>query len=428
MAKDYSEYQPNEVEKRRLRVHGTKDISFKVFRNTAAFLPDTQTLRIIVDNGFEDIMRLDDMEECERIEKEHREIHEDVLSPEDIQQREELRVDGLAENERDFSVLCAKFKIDRTIFDNWAETEYDAHPELKKRPLNNVLSGATITLRYGEGLLDFIYADFEESFKQAMSAVCGFIGLIEIMAEAEGIDVEEARRVVDSRPEPVEKVYSCVQDIVDEYLRFDDTCMYISEIMYQSLYTAVCPPSFTDDRRARPALNKYYDYIRFLQEDYKALIEFCFDPDFWPEVLGSLHAVERYLLYQRIKGLPASIKRTEWFDFDSHQMGGSEIPYGLSKDELVQRLSGKFQPTPEHARFAEEYGIPLDKLGAYLKFPWFLNVRYGFSSLDELLQLEFSKMLEANMRLKRDPESGQYVLPPPAGDNGAGRVGLTPEK
>lgn len=428
MAKDYSEYQPSEAEKRRLRVHGTKDISFKVFHNTAAFLPETQTLRIIVDNGFEEIMRLDDMEECDRIEKEHREIHEGILSPEDIKQREELRIDGLAENERDFSALCAKFRIDRTIFDGWAKAEYDTHPEMKKRPLNNVLSGATITLKYGEGLLDFIYADFVEPFKQAMSTACGFMGLIEAMAESEGIDVEEARRVADRCPEPVEKVYSRVQDIVDEYLKFDDTCMYISDIMYQSLYTAVCPPSFTNDRHARTALNKYYDYIRFLQEDYKELVEFCFDPDFWPEVLCSLHSVERYLLHQRIRGLPANIKRAEWFDFDSHQMGGSEIPYGLSKNKLVQRLSGKFQPTPEHTRFAEEYGIPMDKLGAYLKFPWFLNIRYGFSSLDELLQLEFSKMLEANMRLKRDPKSGQYVLPLAAGDDGAGKEGLTQGK
>lgn len=36
-----------------------------------------------------------------------------------------------------------------------------------ENPLINIFSGAYITLKYGEGILDFIYADFMTPFKQA---------------------------------------------------------------------------------------------------------------------------------------------------------------------------------------------------------------------------------------------------------------------
>lgn len=411
MAKDYTEYQYTDFEKHMLRLRDTKDITFRVFRNTATFYPETKTVRLTVDDGFEDIMRLDEIEEYNRLQCQHQEVHEDTIDTEEEAMSEQQRVEGLKQNEEDFRNLCGKFNIDRTQFETNVRNEYVAHPNTQEQPLNNVLSGSDITLRYGEGLLDFVYADFEDAFKDAARSYSNMVGLVEALASLQGMDVEAARAEAQKRSEPVEKVYSHVCDIVDELFQFDCSVSYVDRIMYRSLYTAICPPSITHDSRVRPALDRYYDYIRFLQEEYKELIEFCFDPDFWPEVLGSLHAVERYILHQRIKGFPLAMQRTERFDFDVHHMSGSEVPYGLSKDELLARFSGSIQTTPALTMFAEKYGVKEDDLKMYIRLPQFLNVRYEFRSVADILQLEFSKLLEANMRFRKVPQSGQYELP-----------------
>ena len=92
-------------------------------------------------------------------------------------------------------------------------------------------------------------------------------------------------------------------------------------------------------------------------------------------------------------------------------MSGHEIPYGLTVDELKARLGKTVELTPAHREFAKQFGLTEAQLKMSLKLPHFLNIRYGFRSLAELLQLEFSKMLEANIRLKKDSETGRYTLP-----------------
>lgn len=411
MSRDYSEYQLTPHEKRLVRLRDTEAITFKVFRNTAAFSPDEKIMRILVDDSFEEVSQLENLEEYERIECEHRDVKPDILSPEDMQEREEQRVEGLEKNARIFADLSGRFQIDRSIFDNYTKNLYMADPDMKEVPLYNVLSGAYITLQYGEGMLDFIYADFDDGFRDAISFSMFITALAEKEAEAEGIDVEAARAEAKSRPEPVEKVYSQVQDIVDEYFAYTGNAIHFSPIIYRSLYTAICPPAIKRDHLVKKALDRYYDYVRFLQEEYKELLEFCFDPDFWPEVLGPLHAVERYLLHQRIYDLGADIVRTERFDFDMQHMSGHEIPYGLTVDELKARFGKAVELTPAHKEFAKQFGLTEAQLKMSLKLPHFLNIRYGFRSLAELLQLEFSKMLEANIRLKKDSETGRYTLP-----------------
>ena len=56
--------------------------------------------------------------------------------------------------------LSSRYQIDREQYEEQLGYWYDYHREEELIPQNNVLSGTVIRLQYGEGLLDFIYADF----------------------------------------------------------------------------------------------------------------------------------------------------------------------------------------------------------------------------------------------------------------------------
>ena len=275
-------------------------------------------------------------------------------------------------------------------------------------PLNNILSGADIHLQYGEGLLDFIYADFEPELQRMIGWARSWRMLADQFKEKNPEEVKALQGQFEELGDT--KVYCHAQDAVSEYFRFVDTMRFAKTIMHCALYTTICPPIFRSDRDADQALTRYAGYLKALQDEYREMVEFCFDGEFWPDVLHDLHAVDRFSLYRRLKDLPSSFQRTEDWSFSMSRMGGEEPPYGLPVEKLKELFSTPIETGSAHEKFAREYGVDLDILKGLLKFPRFLNIQYEFRSVRDILELEFSKMLETNIRLAKDKESGRYVL------------------
>ncbi|MBQ9109876.1 MAG: hypothetical protein IJY06_00695 [Oscillospiraceae bacterium] len=73
---------------------------------------------------------------------------------------------------------------------------------------------------------------------------------------------------------------------------------------YASLYTAISPPAFREQRFAAKPLRQYYQYLKRLQQEYKELLEFCFDESFYPKVLGHMMPSERFSFYKGLHGHP----------------------------------------------------------------------------------------------------------------------------
>lgn len=112
----------------------------------------------------------------------------------------------------------------------------------------------------------------------------------------------------------------------------------IKDIAFASLYTAICPPNFTDRSFDKIKKLKWYlSYLLWLQDVYKEMIEFCYDEYFYPEILGSLYPSERLKLYRTIHDLPFRFDRTEELTI-SNRMGGKEMPYGMPINEILDRI------------------------------------------------------------------------------------------
>ena len=176
----------------------------------------------------------------------------------------------------------------------------------------------------------------------------------------------------------------------------------IKDIAFASLYSAICPPNFIDRNYDKAKKLKWYlSYLLWLQDEYREMIEFCYDEDFYPDILGSLYPSERLRLYRTIHDLPFRFDRTEELSISS-SMGGKEMPYGMPITEMLERIKAKSgEPTEAEKQFAEKYNISVGTLKSCIAYPSFISIKYSFQSVADILELEFTKLLEQNFHFRK---------------------------
>ncbi|MBR5681100.1 MAG: hypothetical protein IKX19_10650, partial [Clostridia bacterium] len=164
MEKDYSEYQPSEYEKYISSRQGRAYIDLKLFHNTVRFDRNQRDMEISVDPCHEYAILINDLRESELIETEGHPLPLYRNEEERLQYGKQIEEQNV-ENKLTFASFLTRFQINRHQFDQDVEDIYEENPDVQKEPLNNVLSGAEICLPVGEGLLDFLYADFQKPYR-----------------------------------------------------------------------------------------------------------------------------------------------------------------------------------------------------------------------------------------------------------------------
>ena len=407
MKKDYSEYSHTEYEKYRIRRSNRRDVRLDYFLNYISFKPEEKQFVITVDdyNEYESMRDLFSDFEKERAEREggayvphHFEFDPQNENEEDVETMQEVR----KENEERFSRLRKKY-----VFLDLKDTEVIDGIEV---PIDygqkiNLYSGLRIKMNYGEGILDFLYADFRKPLQEAFDTV--HIG--EMLAEyGKTLGLNKEPDVISD--EPPEKVYSETQAMVEDFLAYERTFSALKDVAYASLYTAICPPLFTDERvREKEKLQWYGNYILELQREFLEMIEFCFDEEFYPEVLGGLYPSERLYLYRQSKNLPEFFHRDETLRLSKRYMSGRKMPYGLDHDGLIQMFqSMRSVPTEAEKEFAEKYHLSGSPM--VMQHRTFMSLAYEARTVQDMLELEFTKMLEQDIRFRKCKRCGRYFI------------------
>ena len=331
----------------------------KLFRygylsNTVYFVPDDLSLTICVDPKKEKSSR-------------KRKLTKERLAQ--IQGDKENIILLFQQNQSDLDSFVSKYDM-TTVYQI---TESDMLSG-KITPLNNVLSGATISLKYGEGLFEVLNTDFSSAYEAVREELSGC------------------------------KVPDDCHTVAQQYAF---TMRKLRPLFYQSLYTAVCPIVLIDNEHLMEAVEAYYHYVVSLQQEYRELFEFCFVDEFYNGVLGNLQAIERYHVYRKIHHQPDAIERKEHYFYDFSARGKDEARLGIPQEELNNRYEKWAKPSRQYRNFAEEYDLDMDELRLILAVPRFLHVDYRFSSLAELLNLEFTKMLDLNLRYTKCRRCGR---------------------
>ena len=412
--RDYSEYKADKHDYEDLEAKYSKYLRFFYFTNHVHFIPNTARLHIRVDSSYEWPSIKEVYNEYE--EQMGRKITgASLLAEMSEEDRAEAEEQGAFEDhEKAYAAFQEKFNISMDEVIEQFSYFYKEHGIPFEAP-NNLLAGAHIRYQIGEGLLDFMYADFETPFRlqYRINEALHMFGKEDIDAEfpdelsQEDIDAISAAGEQEKAPQ---KIYNELQDIAETYDDYVMTMIMSRELLYASLYTTICPPVFFGGALENKPIVIYYNYLRALQERLLRLVEFCFDQDFYPDVFRNVLPSERYYIYCRVHDKPFVNTRLEDFTMSSKQMQGDSMPFGMSKDEIIQRITQDIPITDQHKAFAEAHGIETDDLVAMLKIPHFINVYDRFGSVQDIIDLEFTKMLEHDFRFRKCRRCGKYFI------------------
>lgn len=389
MKKDYSEFQLSEYDRYQIRRSNREDVTLDFFYNTVRFAPEDRSFVIRVDDGNEYHTMQEYIDEYNEDQCKRFGYKANPPSEEEEQEDREFREAGIARNQRYRSAMEQKYKVDFK----------DDPEDLEHEPLLNIFSGSRVELNYGEGILDFVYADFDTPLRSTLKA--------HRMLAALGIVHRRKQPEADAQ---VQKVYTQAQEFTEDFYAYECSFNAVRETAYASLYSAICPPKFDGIPASEKELLWYGDYLKALQKEYLDLIEFCFDDTFYPDALGNLYPSERFSLYRYFHDLPTTTRRTETVSVSVYPTDRWVMPYGMPPEEFVRRLQNVPKPTADHVALAEKLGIATDKLVAAIAVPHFLNVQYQFGAVAEILELEFTKMLEANVRFRKCKRCGKYFI------------------
>ena len=401
--RDFSDYKATDREIYYARRRGNKDLSYDYFDNEVRFIPDTKHMWLRVDNGKEDFIMCDIMEESD----EQHGLKPDVLTEEQIREYAEDDAQTQAENAELVKYFEKKYNID------FEKQEYffrkDSDSDEVPLPMNNVLCGCNIKLNIGEGILDFVYADFETPYKE------NFMGayIHELLASSASEDfaeeIKELKADYKKEASKPQKILSEADLIYDKYLRYRSTAGMIKEISYASLYSAICPPVF-EEHHEYEAYKIYFSYLVMLQKEFLELIEFCFDDEFYPEIFEKYPPHERFHIYTHLSDRPIRFYRNETFMTTAKGSYGLYLKEGLSEKEIIKRLTAKIETTQGIIDLSEKYDIKQDKLKALITIPKFVDKYYDFSTISEILELEFTKMLEMDISFRKCKWCGKYFI------------------
>ena len=400
--KDYSEYQLSDYDQYRILRSNRKNITLNYFVNTVRFYPEERSFTIRVDRDNEYHIMQSLLDEYDEDEQRRRGQRYRPLTEEEDQETRELRESKEKENQKYLAAIQRKYRVDFGYYLDKRERYYAENPSRQIQPLINIFSGSQIEVNYGEGILDFVYADFLTPLKPALKMYRMFEEIRKVHQEQ---NLEKA-----APAQSPQKVYNRTQEIAEDFFAYESSFETVKETAYASLYSAICPPKFAERNDLQKELIWYGEYLVALQKEYLELIEFCFDENSYPDALGKLYPSERFSIYRRYHNLPDETSRTETVSFSTHLMGGSEMPYGMSSRELIQRLQNSPKPTADHIALAEKLGIPVGTLIGAITVPHFLNVQYQFGAVADILELEFTKMLEANVRFRKCKRCGKYFI------------------
>ena len=85
------------------------------------------------------------------------------------------------------------------------------------------------------------------------------------------------------------------------------------------------------------------------------MVEFCFDDEYYPDVLGNLLPSERYRAYCSLNNISSSATRKETFTMSVSKMQGKVMPFGMNVEQLCQRFADTPKVTEQHKELAEKF-------------------------------------------------------------------------
>ncbi|MCL2083253.1 MAG: DUF6076 domain-containing protein [Oscillospiraceae bacterium] len=274
--------------------------------------------------------------------------------------------------------------VDDHFIDIEEKLDEDEKPEDWEHPLLPQ-AGMVVTSPVGEQLIEFCEADIEQHMKFTLS-------MMSIFSKEEKKTEQK-----------------------DQYLHYYDNYEYFAgiaeDVMRSNLYVHIFPPLIY--KRSLEMCKAYFLYLRSLQKEYRQLLDFCFNADFYKEELAGITAASRFTLYCEVAPVAPIRSMNISFRFLRSGFGNASMPVRDKQayEEFKKNPAKKLQiQKREPNAFEQRFNInPIQtELARIMPVP--IVSSYRCQSLDEILYLEFEKMLELDMQIKRCKNCNRYFI------------------
>lgn len=369
-----------EVSKRRIKADfKSKDnaVKFDYFENEAR-TPDEKHFVITVDPEKENFAIGNTLWIHNKMKPFPKMKEKNAIDSKDYDERRK-KLQSIQEN------LSKNFEMDFSGREHLLEVFSKSNFEEIPDAANNALGGGIIAGKYGEGILDFVYADFDKIYDELKDKE--FVVKYPL-SEGDG---------------PLDTYYN-------QYANYCNTLYNYEDLFAASLYTYICPPVFANVQKENVHLQFYMMQLKYWQSVYLDLLEFCYDENYYPEFLENLCPHERYYLYCEMQGLPTSVTLKQKHSIVHNKITGDEMPYGLTEEEIDERYKNAVKLTKGFKKFAKEYECRADILHMLFQSPRFIHISYEFSRIEEMLNIEFMRMLELNLGFIKCQRCGKYFI------------------
>ena len=243
------------------------------------------------------------------------------------------------------------------------------------------LSGGSVDFPLGEGLLNFLYADYE--------SVCA--------AEKLTFEKEGGTSPIQFESEAEQKVF--------DYLCLAETVKHFRPVIHSSLYTMLFPPFLK--KRTKKELSAYLAYLKALQTRLMELITFVFDEEYYPSILKNLSVNQRYALYCRANHCTARYEYQYIFDYPELEQN----PLGnyFSAVQFID-IENEQYGNDELRDFCVEHRILQEDLETISVLPCKPLTRFQCSSIEDMLMFELWEMLAKSIRFRKCKRCGRYFI------------------
>lgn len=242
-------------------------------------------------------------------------------------------------------------------------------------------SGGSVDFSLGEGLLNFLYADFE--------AACN----------TDKLTFEEERETA-----PIQFESEAEQKVFD-YLCLAETVKHFRPVIHSSLYTMLFPTFLK--KRTKKEFSAYLAYLKALQSRLMKLITFVFDEDYYPSVLKNLSVNQRYGLYCRANNCTARYEYQYIFDYP--ELGQNPLSNYFSPSQFIDLENEQYE-NDELLDFCINHRILQEDLKSISALTYEPLTRFQCSCIEDILMFELWEMLTKSVRFRKCKRCGRYFI------------------
>lgn len=253
------------------------------------------------------------------------------------------------------------------------------------------MNGASVFFAPGEGILNFLYADFDSSYSECLKHTK------KDLPEKTSIDISLLT-------EKEKKLYY--------YLTLIETQKCFKPLVEASLFTAEFPPIFP--HCSKEELTEYYHYLKEIQNNLLHLIEATFDENFCNGFFNHLSHKTRFAGYCRKHGLPTEQKRTVMHDIS---ILDAELQVKNVLDDCVESdfdLDIKMAAVSE---ISSDIKRNLDKLGFTMPEMIALSAMQAdeyetciCESIEQQIEFELIQLLKSDIGMRKCKRCGKYFI------------------